>query len=45
MRIVIREGFSYEMMNLLLKDLEKAIEYCKANSKNLKHTKRHCYKH
>ena len=45
MRIVIREGFSYEMMNPLLKDLEKAIEYCKANSKNLKHTKRHCYKH
>ena len=45
MRIVIREGFSYEMADLLLKDLEKAIDYCKENSKNLKHTKKHCYKH
>ncbi|RST66763.1 glutamate decarboxylase [Candidatus Aquarickettsia rohweri] len=45
MRIVIREGFSYEMADLLLKDLEKAIEYCKENSKHLKHTKKHCYKH
>ena len=45
MRIVIREGFSYEMADLLLKDIEKSIEYCKANEEALEHTKSQSFSH
>lgn len=45
MRIVIREGFSYEMADLLLKDIEKSIEYCKANAEALEHTKSQSFSH
>ncbi|MFQ3306786.1 MAG: glutamate decarboxylase [Candidatus Midichloriaceae bacterium] len=45
MRIVVREGFSYEMADLLLADIDKAVEYCKKNGEFLDNTKEQCFSH
>ncbi len=44
MRIVIREGFSYKMVELLLNDMKKAINYCQ-NNEQVIHTKEDCFRH